>query len=310
MADDNNVYEMNEKKNGSWSGWIRTAIILALLIFALLIVLLNVFIVKQGEFKVVTQFGEVMRIEDEPGLNFKIPFIQQTSTLPKHQMNYDISSAEINTMDKKRVLVDNYAIWRVTNPQKMISNARTVENAESIMANYINSVTRSELGRMDFDEIINEGDSARGDVNEMVRDNVNTLLEDGDYGVSLTDVRIKRTDLPEDNEKSVYRRMISERESTAQEYLSEGDAEANRIRANTDREVTETISAAQADADEIIGEGEAEAASIYNDAFSSDVEFYELYRTLQSYEQTINDETVIVLPSDSPYARILMGYVE
>ncbi|WP_158736608.1 protease modulator HflC [Alteribacillus sp. YIM 98480] len=311
MADDNNVFDMSEKQSGgSWTKWVRTAVIIIVLLFLLIVGLMNVFIVEQGEYKVVTQFGEVVRIEEQPGISAKIPFIQQVASLPKYQMNYDITSAEINTLDKKRVLVDNYAVWRVENPQAMIANAKTIENAESIMANYINSVIRSELGQLEFEQIINEDDSARGDVNEMVSSRVNELLEEGNYGIALTDVRMKRTDLPEDNEKAVYRRMISERESTAQEYLSEGDAEANRIRANTDKEVTEMISTAEADAEEIIGEGEGEAAEIYNDAFSRDPEFYELYKTLQTYETTIDDETVIVLPSDSPYARILMGYVD
>ncbi|WP_240374635.1 protease modulator HflC [Bacillus piscicola] len=311
MADDNNVFDMKDRKSVRyWAKWVRSGIVIVILLFLIVATLMNVFIVKQGEYKVVTQFGEVIRIVDEPGLNIKIPFIQQVMSLPKHQMNYDITSAEINTLDKKRVLIDNYAVWRVSDPQAMIANARTIENAESIMANFINSVIRSELGQMEFEQIINEEDSARGDVNEMVTTRVNELLEKGKYGVTLTDVRMKRTDLPEDNEKSVHRRMISERQSTAQEYLSEGDAEANRIRANTDKEVTEIVSTAKADAEEIIGEGEAEAAEIYNSAFSRDPEFYELYKTLQTYEQTIDDETVIVLPSDSPYARILMGYVD
>lgn len=312
MADDNNnVFDMRSKKPSlSWSKWIRIGIILAVLLFLFVSLLMNVFVVKQGEYKVVSQFGEVVRIEDAPGLNMKIPFIQQVKTIPKYQMNYDIESAEINTMDKKRVLIDNYAVWRVADPHAMISSARTIENAESIMANFINSVIRSELGQMEFEQIINEEDSARGDVNQTVTDRVNSLLAEGNYGIELTDVRMKRTDLPEDNEQAVYRRMISERESTAQEYLSEGDAEANRLRAKTDKEVTEILSTARADAEEIIGAGEAEAASVYNGAFSRDPEFYKLYKTLQTYETTINDETVIVLPSDSPYARILMGYVD
>ena len=119
---------------------------------------------------------------------------------------------------------------------------------------------------------------------------------------------MKRTDLPEENEQAIYRRMISERQSKAQEYLSQGDAEANRIRANTDREVQEILAKANADANEIIAEGEREAARIYNSAFSRDPEFYKLYSTLQSYQKTINDKTVIVIPADSPYARLLMGY--
>jgi membrane protease subunit HflC len=121
---------------------------------------------------------------------------------------------------------------------------------------------------------------------------------------------MKRTDLPEENEKSVFTRMISERLSTAQEYLSKGDADKNRIEAKTDREVSEILAKAKADAEKIRGEGEGQAAKIYNEAFSKDEEFYSLFRTLESYKQTINGDTVIVLPSDSPYARLLMGYTE
>src|SRR5699024_7556007 len=114
------------------------------------------------------------------------------------------------------------------------------------------------------EEIINEDVSSRGSFNELVLDRVNEALERNEYGIVLTDIQMKRTDLPKENEEAVYRRMISERHSTAQEYLSQGDAEANRIRANTDREVQEMIAKATADANEIIGEGEAAAAKIYN----------------------------------------------
>jgi modulator of FtsH protease HflC len=121
---------------------------------------------------------------------------------------------------------------------------------------------------------------------------------------------MKRTDLPSENEQSVYTRMISERESKAQEYLSMGDAEKNRIVADTDREVKEMLAKAKADAEVIRAEGEGEAAQIYNQSFSKDPSFYELYRTLESYKKTINEKSVIVLPSDSPYARLLMGYTK
>ena len=115
----------------------------------------------------------------------------------------------------------------------------------------------------------------------------------------MTDVRVKRTDLPAENEQSVYTRMISERQSTAQEYLSKGDADKQRIEAETDRQVQEMLAKAKAEAEMIRAEGEAEAARIYNEAFSKDQEFYRLYRTLESYKKTINGDTVIVLPSDS-----------
>ncbi|MCM3715054.1 protease modulator HflC [Halalkalibacter oceani] len=309
---DENIVDLNERRpNGEWRKYIKLAAIAAVLIAILAIIISNLFIVEEGEYKVVRQFGEVVRIEDEPGLNYKLPFIQSVTTLPKYQMVYDIPPAEINTRDKKRMLADHYAIWKIDNPQMMIANARTLEQAEAIMGELIFSAIRAELGQLDFDEIINEEMTpTRGNFNELVLNRVNEALERNNYGILLTDVRMKRTDLPTENEEAVYRRMISERHSTAQEYLAQGEAEANRIQANTDREVKEMIATATADANEIIGEGEAEAARIYNDAFGRDPEFYQLYRTLQSYETTIGDDTVIVLPADSPYARILMGYID
>ncbi|WP_019154809.1 protease modulator HflC [Robertmurraya massiliosenegalensis] len=310
---DPNVIDMNERGGGNgFNGrsYIKLGIFAVIIIGILAVVLTNVFVVKEGEYKVVRQFGEVVRIDDSPGISFKIPFIQSVTSLPKYQMTYDVSEAEINTKDKKRMLIDNYAVWRIEDPKLMISNARTTVGAESRMEEFIYSVVRAELGQLDYDEIINDEKSSRGSLNDRITEKVNELLANDNYGIVVTDVRIKRTDLPVENEQSVFTRMISERHSTAQDYLSRGDADKNQIEAETDRVVREMLSKAQAEAEIIRAEGEAEAARIYNEAFSKDPEFYSLFRTLESYKKTINDQTVIVLPSDSPYARLLMGYTE
>jgi modulator of FtsH protease HflC len=307
-----NIFEKNNKKNQpiEWKKYTRIGVFFVILLAVLALILTNVYVVKEGEYKVVRQFGEVIKIEEKPGLNFKIPFIQSVSTLPKHQMTYDVSEAEINTKDKKRIIIDNYAVWKIEDPLKMITNARTVINAETRMEEFIYSVVRAELGRLNYDEIINDEKSSRGSLNDRVTEKVNELLKKDNYGISVTDVRMKRTDLPPENEKSVFTRMISERESKAQEYLSKGDADKQRIIAETDREVRELLAKAEADANVIRGEGEGEAAKIYNSSFSKDPEFYNLYKTLETYKKTVDGETVIVLPSDSPYARILAGYTE
>ena len=283
---------------------------LALALAALLIVLTNVYIVKENEYRVVRQFGEVVKIQEEPGIQMKIPFIQSVTTLPKNQMTYDVSEAEINTKDKKRIIIDNYAVWKVVKPIDLISNAGTIINAESRMEEFIYSVVRTELGQMNYDEIINDENSSRGSLNDNVTTQVNELLEKDQYGIQVVDVRMKRTDLPAENEQSVYTRMISERDSTAQDYLSQGDARKREIEAQADREAQEVIATARKEAALIQAEGESEAARIYNESFSKDPEFYELYRSLESYKKTIGDETVIILPSDSPYARILSGSLE
>ncbi|MGF2617351.1 protease modulator HflC [Rossellomorea vietnamensis] len=309
---DSNIANFNDKKKPEieWRKYTKLGLFLIAIIAILLLVILNVFIVKEGEYRVVRQFGEVVRIEENPGLSYKVPFIQTVSTLPKYQMIYDVSEAEINTKDKKRMMIDNYAVWKIDDPKKMISNARNVINAETRMEEFIYSVVRAELGKLNYVEIINDEKSARGSLNDKITVRVNELLEDGNYGISVKDIRMKRTDLPETNENAVYIAMISEREKTAQEYLSMGDAQKQRIMADTDREVTELLATAKADANVIRAEGESEAAKIYNRSFSKDPEFYQLFRTLESYKKTVNGETVLVLPSNSPYAQLLSGYTE
>lgn len=305
-----NIIDMEPKKSFNYKSSIKNGIFLFLIIALVVLVLNSVFIVREGEYKVIRQFGEVVRIESEPGLKFKIPFVQTLTVMPNKQLIYDMDEQEINTLDKKRIIIDNYAVWTITNPQDLINNARTVANAEARMGEFIFSVVRSELGQMSYEEIINDEKSSRGDLNTRVKEAVNKSLEQNKYGIQITDVRIKRTDLPNDNEESVYQRMISERESTAQEYLSRGNAEKERIIAETDRQVKEMLSKAEREAAEIRAEGEQEAAQIYNEAFQKDEEFYRLYRTLQSYTDVVNGETTIILPHDSPYTRVLLGYFE
>jgi membrane protease subunit HflC len=309
MADEKIINMKGQGGNFEWRKYTRFGIFLVILLALLIFIFANLFIVREGEYKVVRQFGEVVRIIDKPGLSYKVPFIQSVTSLPKYQMTYDVKEAEINTKDKKRIIIDNYAVWKIVDPKLMISNARTTTNAESRMEEFIYSTVRSELGRLNYDEIINDEKSSRGSLNDQITERVNELLDKDKYGITVVDVRMKRTDLPEENEQSVYTRMISERESKAQEYLSRGDAEKNKIIAETDKTVQELLATAKADAETIRSEGEAEAAQIYNQSYAKSAEFYSLFRTLESYKKTINGETVLVLPSDSPYIRYLTGNI-
>jgi len=307
---DENIVEMNKPSSNDIKRYVRVG--LSLIVFVLLLIGLfnSIIIVKEGEYKVVRQFGEIVDTKETPGLKFKAPFIQTVTTLPNRKMVYDVAQKEINTLDKKRMIIDNYAVWHITNPDNMINTARNMVNAETRMGEFIFSVIRTELGRMNYEEIINDEKSSRGNLNERVTKEVNFLLERDEYGIRVEDVRIKRTDLPDENEQSVYRRMISERETKAQEYLSQGDAQKSRIIAQTDRDVKEMLAKADAQAAQIRGEGEQEAARIYNESFSKDESFYRLYRTLESYKKTIDGETTIILPQNSPYAQTLTGYFE
>lgn len=306
---DDNIIPM-EKKPMNVKKWVTSAVIATLLFAIAIIAITNVYVVKENEYKIVRQFGEVKKFESTPGLHFKVPFIQSLTTLPKNIQTYDMTEEEINTLDKKRIIIDNYAVWRVTDPKKLISNAGNLINAENRMEEFIYSVIRTELGRLNYENIINDEKSDRGSLNDSVTLRVNELLAQDNYGIEVVDVRIRRTDLPKDNEQSVYTRMISERDSQAQLFLSEGDAIKRRTEADADQRVKEMLANAHKAAAEIIAEGEAEAAQIYNDSFGKDPEFYSLYRTLESYKKTIGEDTVIVLPSDSPYAKLLQGNFE
>ncbi len=308
---DEHIFEQKNNNPINSKRWIKIGLSLLIVIVIAIVTISSMFIVKEGEYKVVRQFGEIIRIESDPGMKFRIPLLHSITTLPNKKMVYDVTEKEINTLDKKRMIIDNYAVWQINDPTLMITNANTEINAESKMGEFIFSVIRSELGTMNYDQIINDEEgSTRGDLNQRVTDRVNELLARDNYGIQVDDVRIKRTDLPDENEQSVFQRMISERESKAQEYLSQGEAEKNRIIAQADRDVKEMLSKADAEAAQIRSEGEKEAATMYNDAFQSDVEFYKLYRTLESYKETIDGDTTIILPSDSPYTDLLLGYTE
>lgn len=302
---------LKPKKPVNYKSWLSAGAIITGIFALLIIAFANLYIVKENEYKVIRQFGEVVKFEKKPGLYIKVPFIQTVTTLPSNQLTYDnVSQEEINTKDKKRIIIDNYAIWRITDPKQLITNAGTMVNAETRMQEFMYSVIRNELGQLNYTAVINDESSSRGSLNDTITKRVNELLEKDKYGIEVIDIRIRRLDLPSENEQAVYQRMVSDRQSDAQKYISEGDAAKHRIEAQTDREVQEMLATAKKEAAVITAEGEAEAARIYNESFAKDPEFYSLYRTLESYKRTIGEDTMIVLPSNSPYASLLSGYIK
>lgn len=266
----------------------------------------SLFIVKEGEYKVVLRFGEAVGVKESPGLYFKVPFIDQTSTLPKYQMTYENVPTQVMTKDKKVIIVDNYTVWRIKEPAKFIRTISSVTTGKTRIEEAVYNSVRRKLSEFNYDEIVSE-ETARGDLNDEITKDVIIALQRDDYGIEIVDVRIKRTDLPEDNKESVYNRMMSDRHSIAARYLSEGDEESRKITSKADRTALELIAEADATAKKIVAEGEQEAARIYNEAYGKDPEFYNLYRTLESYVTTLSNEPVIMLPIDSPYAKILLG---
>jgi modulator of FtsH protease HflC len=284
----------------------KLIIYLASLIVIIILVFGSIFIVKEGEYKVVLKFGEAVRVVESPGLKFKIPFIENVSTLPKYQMTYESNPTSILTKDKKPIIVDNYTVWRIEEPQKFLRSVQSVSVGIQRIDEAVYNTIRAKLSGIDYDNIISEN-TERGNINDEITKDVADAMRRDNYGISIIDVRIKRTDLPEGNKQSVYNRMISDRQSIAARYLSEGDEESRKITSKADRTATELLAQAEADAKKIIAQGEQEAAQIYNESYGKDPEFYSFYRTLQSYVTTLQNEPVIMLPIDSPYTRILLG---
>lgn len=276
-----------------------------LLVVAILVA--NTFIMKPNEYGVIKQFGKIVKVIDRDGLKFKMPFVQTLSKLPKYVLFYDVPATEINTFDKKRILVDYYTLWKITEPIKMVETLKTIDGAEARLSDIMYSNVRNELGKLEYGAIINPDDNRRGNIDKIVQDNINQILEINGNGIEVVDIQMKRIDLPESNEQSVYKRMISERATKAQEYLSQGDAENTKITANVDREVAEIIAKTDREAKEIVAAGEKEAAKIYNESYGQDAEFFKFYTTINSYKTSIDDETVIMMPVNSPYLKYLMG---
>ena len=189
MTDDN-VFEMNKKSPNEIKRYVKIGISLLVVVALIVVFFSSMFVVKEGEYKVVRQFGDVVRVESEPGIKFRVPLLHVVTTLPNKKMVYDVMEREINTLDKKRMIIDNYAVWEITDPKQMISTAATELNAESRMGEFIFSTIRAELGTMNYDEIINDEGSTRGSLNERVATRVNELLERDKYGMYESNVLI------------------------------------------------------------------------------------------------------------------------
>ncbi|NHN29240.1 protease modulator HflC [Paenibacillus agricola] len=283
--------------------WIIASV---LIVVIALLSFISLFIVKEGEYKVVLKFGEAVRIQSEPGIHIKIPFIESVTTLPKYQMVYDSKPTSILTRDKKPIEVDNYTVWRIVDAQQFLRTIQSITGGEERIDAAVYNTVRRKLSEIDYSNIISEN-TQRGNLNDEITKEVSELMERDNYGIKIVDVRIKRTDLPESNKQSVYKRMISDRQSIAAKYLSEGDEESKKITSKADRQAREVTAQAEADAKKIVAEGEQEAAQIYNLAYGKDPSFYNFYRTLDSYLVSFKGEPVIMLPIDSPYTKILLG---
>jgi membrane protease subunit HflC len=280
------------------------AIITGIVLLILIIIGLaaSLFTVDEKEQVVVTQLGKWIRTVREPGLNFKIPFIQSVHRFEDRVLEYDAAAAKIITSDKKHLVIDNYARWRIVDPLKVYQTVRNVFGAQARLDDIVFSEIREELARHTLTEVVSVNRQAL-----MEKVGKKCDMKAREYGVEVIDVRIKRADLPAEVAHSVYARMKAERQRIAKKYRSEGEEEAVKIRAMTDKEKTILLAESYRQAEKLKGEGDAEAIKIYAEAFEKDPEFYSFIRTLEAYEKSLRRDTMVILPSDSEFFRYLSG---
>ncbi len=271
-----------------------------ILIAAGILLQASCYIVDEREQVVVTEFGQPVRTVQTPGLNFKIPFIQQLHIFEDRLLYSDADPRQIYTQDKKNLIVDNFARWRVLEPLKFLVSVQNVAYAQSRLDDIIFSAVREELGQRTLEEIVA---TSREEIMKKVTERSHeTALA---LGIDIVDVRIKRADLPLENKANVFDRMRAERARQAKEYRAEGEEIATKIRAETDLDVKTLTSEALQKSQLIRGEGDAEALRIYADAFEQDPRFFEFWRTLEAYEKTLGEGTTVVIPPSSDFFKYL-----
>ena len=274
---------------------------IAIFTLIILFVLSTIIVVDETEQIVILQFGKPVQTIIDPGLNFKLPApIQVSNSFDKRLLEYDVPPEEILSRDKKSLIIDNYVRWRIVDPLLFLQTVRAIPTAKTRLDDIVYSELRQELGNHDMAEIITE-------TRELIMEKVTIASneETSKYGIEVIDVRIRRVDLPQENEASIYARMEAERKRQANKFRSEGEEEAQKIRAATDRDKTVILAEAYKTAQQIRGEGEAEALDIYATSFSKDPDFYEFLRTLETYEKVIDKKTTLVLPGDSKLFKAL-----
>lgn len=268
---------------------------------AVFLLLQCVFIVDQTQKAILLQFGKpVGESHYGPGLHFKLPFIQKIVFFDARVLEYDAPSAEIITRDKKNMVVDNFSRWRITNPLQFYRTVRNIHGGLARINDIVYSQMREALGRYTLTEIVA---TERSTIMEEVTDKANVLLSE--YGIYIIDVRIKRTDLPQENQMAIYGRMQAERERQAKQYRSEGREEAAKITTAADKTRAVMLADARREAEALRGEGEAVATGIYAQALSQDPDFYDFVRTMDAYKKTMKDQTQFVLTPDSEFFKYL-----
>ncbi len=274
--------------------------VIVLIVIIAVVLATSLFTVDETEQAIVTQLGKFVREVKQPGLHFRVPLIQAVHRFEARVMEYDAAAAKIITDDKKHLVIDNYARWKIIDPLKLYQTVGNKIGAQSRLDDIVFSEMREELARHTLTEIVSVN---RQEIMHKVAEQC--AQKAADYGIQIIDVRIKRADLPEEVTHSVYARMRAERERIAKKYRSEGEEEAVMVRAQTDKEKTILLAVSYMQAEKTKGEGDAEALKIYAQAYEKDTEFYSFIRTLEAYGKSLGQGTTIVLPGDSEFFQYL-----
>ena len=274
-------------------------IILPLIIVLAVTAFFSIFIVKEINQAIVLQFGDPKRIILKPGLNFKIPFIQNVVFLDKRILNLDAPPEEVIASDQKRLIVDAFARFQIVDPLKFYISVGNERVARSRLSTIINSRIRSVLGTQRLQTLLS---ADRTNQMSLIQTGVNNEAEK--FGIKIVDVRIKRADLPPANSEAIYRRMQTEREREAKEFRAKGAEMAITITSTADKEVTVILANAQKQSEIMKGEGDGQRNKIFAEAFGKDPEFFAFYRNMQAYENAlIGGETSLILSPDSEFFK-------
>lgn len=274
--------------------------ICAIVVGAVLILLFSsAYIVYQPEQAIVLQFGEPIHVINEPGLKFKLPFVQNVVFYDSRLLNLDPPAQEVVLNDKKRLDVDSFTRYRIIDPLQFYQTVRTEEQARSKLAEIVNSSLRKVLGRVTLTELLSQQRTQiMHDISAIVKKDAEAI------GVSVADVRIRRADLPREVMQAINDRMKTERQRDAKEFRAKGQQQARNIRATADKEATIIVAEAEKNAQITRGQGDKEAVELWNRIVGQDVEFYDFYRSLDAYRKSLsNNETSLVLSPDSDFFK-------
>ena len=278
-------------------------------VVTLLFMLVNnmLFTINETETGVLTSFGEPVRSLSEPGLYFKYPDpFQSVHRFDARLMVLDVRPAEVLTQDKKPLVYEAYACWKIVDPVLFLRTVKEKKGAEIRLNSLVRSEMNAALGKAELSSLLSIEHVVDIDI---ISDQVTLTTRKKtmeNFGIDMLQVRLRRISFPEATRNSHFRRMRSERQRIAKKYRAEGEEEASKIRSDTDLEVSKLISKAYSEAEKTKGEGDAEAARIYAEAYSLNPELYQLTRTLEAYRKFLDDKTILVLDSNSEPLKLLM----